>query len=82
LISFVSKSPPVIASSAEILSSHKITPIKLGAKQGLALVNGTSVSVSAASIALYRPHFLAMMSQVLTAMMTEAMLGQIGSFHP
>lgn len=77
-----SKSPPVIASSAEILASHKITPIKLGAKEGLALVNGTSFSASAASIALYSSHFLAMMSQVLTAMMTEAMLGQIGSFHP
>ncbi|EGG03067.1 uncharacterized protein MELLADRAFT_49604 [Melampsora larici-populina 98AG31] len=77
-----SKSPPVIASSAEILSSHKITPIKLGAKEGLALVNGTSFSASAASIALYSSHFLAMLSQVLTAMMTEAMLGQIGSFHP
>ncbi|KAH9821321.1 phenylalanine ammonia-lyase [Melampsora americana] len=77
-----SKSPPVIASSAEILSAHQITPIKLGAKEGLALVNGTSFSASAASIALYSSHFFAMLSQVLTAMMTEAMLGQIGSFHP
>ncbi|KAG0143159.1 hypothetical protein CROQUDRAFT_673137 [Cronartium quercuum f. sp. fusiforme G11] len=77
-----SQSPAVIASSAKLLSSHDISPLTLGAKEGLALANGTSFSASAAAIAIYDAHLLAILSQVLTAMMTEAMLGQIGSFHP
>ncbi|MBW0545399.1 hypothetical protein O181_085114, partial [Austropuccinia psidii MF-1] len=71
-----------ILSSIDCLKAHKIQPIVLGPKEGLAISNGTAFSAAAASIALYQAHVLALLSQVLTAMVTEALVGQIGAFHP
>lgn len=35
-----------------------------------------------ATLALHDTHFLALLSQALTALTTEAMVGHVGSFHP
>lgn len=77
-----SNTQPKIMSSAESLKAHGIHPLVLGPKEGLAIANGTAISAAAASIAIYNAHILGLLSQVLTAMMTEAMVGQIGAFHP
>ncbi|KNZ63099.1 phenylalanine ammonia-lyase [Puccinia sorghi] len=73
---------PKILSSAECLKAHGISPIVLGPKEGLAIANGTAFSAAAASIAIFHSHILGLLSQVLTAMTVEAMVGQIGAFHP
>ena len=59
-----------------------MSPITLGAKEGLGLLNGTAASASVASLALYECNHLVLLSQVLTAMGCEAMRGSAESFHP
>lgn len=54
----------------------------LGAKEGLAIVNGTAVSAGIAALALHDAHGLAVISQILTAMSVEALQGSLESFDP
>lgn len=35
-----------------------------------------------ATLALHDTHFLSLLSQAVTAMTVEAMVGHVGSFHP
>ncbi|KAJ8132043.1 hypothetical protein O1611_g1578 [Lasiodiplodia mahajangana] len=64
------------------LASAGITPIDIQAKEGLAIVNGTAVSAGIASLAVHECLCLASLSQVLTAMSVEALLGTDESFDP
>src|SRR5262249_36381611 len=71
-----------IISSDKALKLHDLTPIDLGAKEGLGLLNGTAASVAVASLALHEANHLAVLAQVLTAMSCEALHGTAESFHP
>ena len=73
------KAKPVVMFANEALKKHGIEPIVLGPKEGLGLINGTAVTCSAASLALHDSHYLSLLSQVLTAMTVEAMVGMSGS---
>ncbi|KAK8052185.1 hypothetical protein PG993_003570 [Apiospora rasikravindrae] len=64
------------------LANASISPITIAPKEGLAIVNGTAVSAGVAALALHESMSLAALSQVLTAMSTEALTGSIDSFHP
>ena len=64
------------------LAESSIAPIKLGAKEGLAIVNGTSLSAGVAALAMQEAHCQAVLSQVLTAMTVEALRGTDESFNP
>lgn len=64
------------------LAESSLEPIKLGPKEGLAIVNGTAVSTGVGALAIHEAHGLAVLSQVLTAMSVEALLGTSESFHP
>lgn len=64
------------------LAESSIAPIKLGAKEGLAIVNGTSLSAGVAALAMQEAHCQAALSQVLTAMTVEALRGTDESFDP
>ena len=64
------------------LSRHSISPIVLTTREGLALVNGTSVSAAVAALAMHEALNLAALSQVLTAMSVEALRGTDESFDP
>ncbi|KAK7955999.1 L-Aspartase-like protein [Apiospora aurea] len=64
------------------LANASISPITIAPKEGLAIVNGTAVSAGVAALALHESMNLAALSQVLTAMSTEALTGSIDSFHP
>ena len=55
--------------------------ITFGAKEGLAVLNGTAVSTAVAALAMQESHHLAIFSQVLTAMGVEALRGSVGSFN-
>jgi phenylalanine ammonia-lyase len=70
-----------VVSAKEALSIAGITPIKLGPKEGLSMINGTSASAAVASLALYEANQLAVPAQVLTAMSVEGLLGNSESFH-
>ncbi|PYI08490.1 putative phenylalanine ammonia-lyase [Aspergillus sclerotiicarbonarius CBS 121057] len=68
--------------TAEAALQHaKISPLSLNAKEGLSIVNGTAVSAAAASLVLYDSHNLAILSQVLTAMANEALVGTVDNYH-
>ncbi|KAK4704308.1 phenylalanine ammonia-lyase, partial [Phenoliferia sp. Uapishka_3] len=71
-----------ILTAPEALELHGILKVVMGPKEGLGLVNGTAVSASMATLALHDTHFLALLSQALTALTVEAMVGHVGSFHP
>lgn len=64
------------------LADAGITTIDIQAKEGLAIVNGTAISAGIASLVLHECLFLAALSQVLTAMSIEALLGTDESFDP
>ncbi|PFH52115.1 hypothetical protein AMATHDRAFT_2365 [Amanita thiersii Skay4041] len=70
-----------IVSSRKALEAHNITPISLVSKEHLGILNGTAFSASVAALALNDAVHLALLSQVCTAMGTEALLGTRGNYH-
>jgi phenylalanine ammonia-lyase len=75
-----SKAAPIYADQA--LAHAGLAPVSLEAKEGLAIVNGTAVSGAAAAVVLHDTHFLAVLSQIITAMSVEALNGTAESFDP
>ncbi|KAJ7496957.1 L-Aspartase-like protein [Mycena latifolia] len=71
-----------IVPSTEALKAHQIEPISLAAKEHLGILNGTAFSASVACLVLNDAVHLALLSQVCTAMGTEALAGSRGSFDP
>jgi histidine ammonia-lyase len=61
-----------ILSAQEAISKYNLEKITLAAKEGLGLVNGTAVSCAAGTLALYQAESLAVMTQTVTALTTEA----------
>ena len=68
--------------AAESLANVGITPLKLGAKEGLALLNGTQVSTSLALGALYGTEQLFRAAVVAGAMSVDAAQGSDTPFDP
>ncbi|KAH8087842.1 phenylalanine ammonia-lyase [Cristinia sonorae] len=64
------------------LARHGVEPIPLSSKEHLGILNGTAFSASVAALALHEAAHMMLLSQVCTAMGTEAMLGAQGSFDP
>ena len=71
-----------IVSSREALDAHDIAPIPLASKEHLGILNGTAFSASVAALALNDAVHLTLLSQVCTAMGTEALAGSRTSFDP
>ncbi|KAE8369735.1 L-Aspartase-like protein [Aspergillus caelatus] len=66
----------------EALKEAGLVPLDFGPKEGLGLLNGTAFSCGAASLVLFEANQLVLLSQVLTAMGTEALLGTRYNYHP
>ncbi|KAK4101225.1 phenylalanine ammonia-lyase [Parathielavia hyrcaniae] len=66
----------------EALKLAGLEPVRLQAKEGLGITNGTSPSCAAASLAIHQANQLALLTQVLTAMCTEALKGTANNYHP
>ncbi|PYI11801.1 phenylalanine ammonia-lyase [Aspergillus sclerotiicarbonarius CBS 121057] len=64
------------------LAESLIPPVRLDAKEGLAIVNGTATSAAVGGLAVHEALGLAAVSQVLTAMSVEALHGMSESFDP
>ncbi|PQE24033.1 phenylalanine ammonia-lyase protein [Rutstroemia sp. NJR-2017a BVV2] len=64
------------------LRDASLPPVVLHPKEGLAIVNGTAVSTGVAAMAMQDANCLAVLSQVLTSMTVEALLGSRESFDP
>lgn len=59
-----------------------LTPVTLGAKEGLALINGTQVSTAVAALALAGAERLARAADVTAALSIDALQGSIHPFDP
>ena len=64
------------------LAQSGLQPFALAPKEHLGLLNGTAFSAGVAALVLSEAAFLAVLTQVCTAMGTEALLGTRASFHP
>ncbi|KAK7053312.1 Protein pal1 [Paramarasmius palmivorus] len=71
-----------IRPSTEALADHRIEPISLASKEHLGILNGTAFSASVAALALNEAVHLALLSQVCTALGTEALSGTSASHDP
>ncbi len=70
----------VPVSGAEALAQAGLEPVELGAKEGLALLNGTQLMAGAGSLALHDARLLAASADVIGAMSLEAMLGTAAAY--
>lgn len=63
-----------------VLESHNLTPIKLGAKEGLALINGTQLITSIGAEAVERAGIVARQADVVAALTLEVLKGTSRAF--
>jgi histidine ammonia-lyase len=68
--------------SAEALRAADIAPVRLAAKEGLALLNGTQAMVAVGALALLRAERVAKLADVAGAMSLEALTGTPVAFDP
>jgi histidine ammonia-lyase len=68
-------------SGAEALKRAGLTPIALGPKEGLALINGTQPSTAMLALALVGAEQLALAADIAAAMSIDALLGSIHPFE-
>jgi histidine ammonia-lyase len=64
-----------VMTGTEALASKGLSPISLGAKEGLALINGTQFSTAYALVGLFQGWQAAQEALVISAMSTDAIMG-------
>lgn len=68
--------------AADVLRAHELTPVELGAKDGLALINGTQLMAAYGAWVLERCSRLVDHFDLAAAMSLEALQGSIAPFDP
>jgi len=71
-----------IVPAAQMLKSYALEPIKLGPKEGLALINGTQFILSFAIKAVQRMHNALQLADLAGAMCLEGLMGSARPFDP
>jgi histidine ammonia-lyase len=66
----------------DALAAVGLTPVRLQAKEGLSLINGTQFMCAMASLGLSRARRLVRVSDIACSMSLEALQGSLTSFHP
>lgn len=69
-----------VRASGEVLRGHGIMPVRLSAKEGLALINGTQMMCSFGALAVYHALQLAKIADIGGALTTEALRGTDRAF--
>nr|WP_121273577.1 histidine ammonia-lyase [Pedobacter schmidteae] len=69
-----------VTATAELLKKHGLEPIKLGAKEGLALINGTQFIAAHAVQVVARFHNVLATADITAAMMLEGLMGSAKPF--
>jgi histidine ammonia-lyase len=67
---------------ADALAAVGLEPVRLGAKEGLSLINGTQFMTAVGALALVRAHRLARTADIACALSLEALQGSRASFRP
>src|SRR5262249_52916842 len=70
-----------VREAGDVLASLELEPLQLEAKEGLALTNGTSFMSAFAVLAVADARELAFVSDLCTAMASQALLGNPGHFN-
>ncbi len=70
-----------IKSTSEVFSSKGIEPVELGAKDGLALINGTQFIAAHAVKLVERLQHILTLADVSAAMMVDGLKGSVSPFH-
>jgi histidine ammonia-lyase len=68
--------------AGDALAAAGLKPVTLGAKEGLALINGTQLMTGIAGLALLEAEILARTADVVAAMTVDALLGTDVAFDP
>ena len=68
--------------AAQALAEAGLSPITLGAKEGLALINGTQFSTAYALVGLFDGWRNARAALVISALSTDAIMGSTAPLHP
>lgn len=68
--------------AATALEQAGISPVRLEAKEGLALINGTQMMASLTALSILDTHRLLLAADVIAAMTLEALGGIPHAFHP
>ncbi len=71
-----------VGSAKQLLTSRKLKPLRLTAKEGLALINGTQMMTAFASLITHEALQLAKLSDIACAMSVEALKGTDKAFDP
>ena len=71
-----------IMNAADALRAAGLNAVTLGAKEGLALINGTQLMTGIAGLALLEAEMLARTADVIAAMTVDALLGTDVAFDP
>lgn len=71
-----------VMTAEKALRGAGITPVALGPKEGLSLINGTSAATAVSALGLYEANQLALISQMLTALSSEALGANAEWAHP
>lgn len=66
--------------SADVLRRHGIEPVRLAAKEGLALINGTQMMCSYAALSLHRARNIMKTSDIAGALSLDALRGTDAAF--
>lgn len=68
--------------AARVWESRNIRPVRLQAKEGLALINGTQAMTACGALAFLEAEQLAIQSEWIAGMAIEALRGITDAFHP
>jgi histidine ammonia-lyase len=71
-----------IQETAGVLRKESLKPLELGAKEGLALINGTQFITAHAVMVLEKLRNCLEAADIISAMSLEALLGSVKPFHP
>jgi histidine ammonia-lyase len=70
-----------IVPTVEVFSKYHLAPLQLGAKEGLALINGTQFILAHAVTGVARLHYCLELADVIGAISLEALMGSIKPFE-
>lgn len=71
-----------IDDASAVLSRNGLKPVKLGAKEGLAMINGTQLITSIGAEAVFRAENATKCADVAVSLSLEVLMGTVNAFHP
>lgn len=71
-----------IADAADVLSKNGLRPVQLGAKEGLAMINGTQLITCIGAEAVVRAENAAKCADIAVSLSLEVLMGTVNAFHP